>query len=84
MRDWAWNEVSPKFCSKLFHSVAKGSGVGTGFGASAEHMQTEAERIRPNPRQVDEGWGHGLHEGIAAQPFAVVKWCGASGQLGIL
>ena len=22
-------------------------------------MQTEAERIRPNPRQADEGWGRG-------------------------
>ena len=29
--------------------LVSGSGSWDGFGASAEHMQTEAERIRPNP-----------------------------------
>ena len=38
-----------------------------------EHMQTEAERTRANPRQAHEGCCRGLHAGIIAQTFALVN-----------
>ena len=82
LRDWGWQEVSPKNCSKLLHVVARHPVFGAGLGAFLEHVQTEAERSRPNSRHVYEGWVQGLHTGIIAQPFAHVKWCVVGGQVG--